>query len=115
MLHLISQVVCYTAAGAPEASVPHSAPVATTSEPPATTSLAASAAARSKVATTAQLPVGPRFNPFLEREFEALATQGMRIQKTFKGHTLGVAHVALHPSKPVVVRLSAADKYTYSG
>ena len=52
------------------------------------------------------LPAAPRQNPVWGLDFEEMALQQRRPEQTVKGHTLGVAHVAVHPRKPVVVRVS---------
>jgi hypothetical protein len=65
------------------------------------TATAASPAATEKV--QGALPASPRKNPFANLSFEPTTCQGMRVQKTFKGHSLGIAHVVLHPRKPVAV------------
>lgn len=52
------------------------------------------------------LPVGPRQNPFANQKFESGTWQGMRVSKRFKSHSMGVAHVVLHPRKPVAVSSS---------
>ena len=51
------------------------------------------------------LPAAPRRNPFWGLDFEEMALQQRRPEQTVTGHTLGVAHVAVHPRKPVVVRI----------
>jgi hypothetical protein len=51
----------------------------------------------------ATLPVGPRQNPLANLKVAATTFQGMHVRKKFKGHSLGVAHVVLHPRKPVAV------------
>lgn len=50
-------------------------------------------------------------NPYQGLEFPAIGIRGFSVQKTFKGHLLSVANVALHPTKPVLV--TASDDKTW--
>ena len=50
------------------------------------------------------LPSGPRRNPFANLQFEPLQCAGMQVAKAFKAHAMGIAHIVLHPRKPIVVR-----------
>jgi hypothetical protein len=50
------------------------------------------------------LPPGLRANPFKGLEFERFKLDGLRAEKSFNAHSLGIAHLTVHPCKPVVVR-----------
>ena len=50
-------------------------------------------------------------NPYQGLDFPAIGVRGFSVQKTFKGHLLSVANVAIHPTKPVLV--TASDDKTW--
>lgn len=77
---------------------------------PQASKAAPAAAPQASAPVAASLPAGTRRNPFKQLTFEAFKTDGLRADKTFKGHSLGVAHVAVHPRKPVVVRSAMQHK-----
>lgn len=52
------------------------------------------------------LPAAPRKNPFASQEFGPAQVKGFSLTKTFKGHMLSVSHLALHPTKPILVTAS---------
>ncbi len=45
-------------------------------------------------------------NPYEDVEFEPISIKGYSLQKTFKGHLMSVANVAIHPTKPILVTVS---------
>lgn len=49
------------------------------------------------------LAAGPRRNPFMDLQFEPMDCAGMQVSKAVKAHPMGIAHIALHPRKPIVV------------
>ena len=57
------------------------------------------------------LPAVDRENPYANLEFEALQVNSFSLQKTFKGHLMSVADIAIHPKKPVVA--TASDDTTW--
>ncbi|GLI70980.1 hypothetical protein VaNZ11_016084 [Volvox africanus] len=84
----------------------------------AATAAAAAAAGRLGGATSAgprsgwaSLNAQPRRNPYLDLEFPAAPVKMLSLNKTFKGHLLSVANMALHPSKPILV--TASDDKTW--
>jgi WD40 repeat protein len=51
--------------------------------------------------------MGPqKKNPYEDLEFEAVNIKGFSLQKTFKGHLMSVANLAIHPTKPILVTVS---------
>lgn len=54
--------------------------------------------------TLGLLPSGPRRNPYANLQFDCIDCSGMQVAKAVKAHGMGIAHVVLHPRKPVVVR-----------
>lgn len=54
----------------------------------------------------ATLPAGPRDNPMANMTFAPMDVKSANLQKTFKGHTMSVSNLALHPTKPIVVTAS---------
>ncbi|KAG2427437.1 hypothetical protein HXX76_012373 [Chlamydomonas incerta] len=59
----------------------------------------------------ASLNAPPRRNPYADLEFPAAPVKMLSLNKTFKGHLLSVANVALHPTKPILV--TASDDKTW--
>lgn len=59
----------------------------------------------------ASLSAPPRKNPYEGLEFPPVPVKMLGLSKTFKGHQLGVANLALHPSKPILV--TASDDKTW--
>lgn len=49
------------------------------------------------------LPAGPRRNPYANLQFDHMDCSGMQVAKAVKAHGMGIAHVVLHPRKPIVV------------
>ncbi|WIA16110.1 hypothetical protein OEZ85_012829 [Tetradesmus obliquus] len=56
-------------------------------------------------------PAGNRRNPCEDQEFLPAQVNSFTCQKSFKGHLLPVANVALHPSKPILA--TASDDKTW--
>eukprot|EP00891_Asterochloris_glomerata_P000503 jgi/Astpho2/503/e_gw1.00011.36.1_t len=52
------------------------------------------------------LAAGPRDNPMANMTFAPMDVKSANLQKTFKGHTMSVSNLALHPTKPIVVTAS---------
>uniref|UniRef100_A0A7S3QVU9 Uncharacterized protein n=1 Tax=Dunaliella tertiolecta TaxID=3047 RepID=A0A7S3QVU9_DUNTE len=50
-------------------------------------------------------------HPYTDMEFAPANPKAMALQKTFKGHLLSVANMALHPTKPILV--TASDDKTW--
>lgn len=50
-------------------------------------------------------------NPYMDLDFPPTAVKQFTLSKTFKGHLLSVANVALHPTKPILV--TASDDKTW--
>ena len=50
------------------------------------------------------LPSGARRNPFANLQFKPLQCTDMQVAKAFKAHSMGIAHIVLHPRKPIAVR-----------
>ncbi|EFJ47004.1 hypothetical protein VOLCADRAFT_109152 [Volvox carteri f. nagariensis] len=59
----------------------------------------------------ASLNAPPRRNPYLDLEFPAAPVKMLSLNRTFKGHLLSVANLALHPTKPILV--TASDDKTW--
>lgn len=59
----------------------------------------------------ATIAAAPPKHPYEELEFPPASVKSMTLQKTFKGHLLSVAAVALHPTKPILV--TASDDKTW--
>ncbi|KAK9820575.1 hypothetical protein WJX72_011797 [[Myrmecia] bisecta] len=66
---------------------------------------------RSSRPTGASLPGGTRVNPFADVAFPPANVKDFVLQKTFKGHTMSVSQLALHPTKPILV--TASDDKTW--
>ncbi|GMH45200.1 hypothetical protein BSKO_13157 [Bryopsis sp. KO-2023] len=64
-----------------------------------------------KEKATGAFPPGARQNPFDDVEFDPVPVGAFALNKTFKGHLLSVANLALHPEKPILV--SASDDKTW--
>ncbi|KXZ47989.1 hypothetical protein GPECTOR_31g352 [Gonium pectorale] len=85
---------------------------------PTATSRSNGAAPGSAGATTggprsgwASLNAPPRRNPYTDLEFPVVPVKMLSLSKTFKGHLLSVANMALHPTKPILV--TASDDKTW--
>lgn len=52
------------------------------------------------------MPSAPRKNPYENLDFPPAQVKSFTLSKTFKGHQLSVANLALHPSKPILVTAS---------
>ncbi|KAJ9532037.1 flagellar WD repeat-containing protein Pf20 [Haematococcus lacustris] len=50
-------------------------------------------------------------HPYADVEFAPIIAKSLSLQKTFKGHLMSVAALALHPSKPILV--TASDDKTW--
>lgn len=59
----------------------------------------------------ATITAPPGRHPFEDMEFPPANPKTMSLQKTFKGHLLSVAALALHPTKPILV--TASDDKTW--
>ncbi|GFR41830.1 hypothetical protein Agub_g2605 [Astrephomene gubernaculifera] len=59
----------------------------------------------------ASLNAPARRNPYADLEFPAAPVKMLSLSKTFKGHLLSVANLALHPTKPILV--TASDDKTW--
>ncbi|KAI8471064.1 MAG: flagellar WD repeat-containing protein Pf20 [Monoraphidium minutum] len=70
----------------------------------------AAAAARRAAGKPAPWPAA-RVNPYEEAEVQPAQVNGFTLQKSFKGHLMSVANVALHPTKPILV--TASDDKTW--
>ena len=86
--------------------------------PPATMAAkptATKAATKSPMKTTraggATLPANPPANPVANLMFEPMDLNGVSLSNTFAGHTMSVANVCLHPTKPIAV--TASDDKTW--
>eukprot|EP00198_Chlamydomonas_reinhardtii_P002899 XP_001692235.1 WD-repeat protein of flagellum central pair [Chlamydomonas reinhardtii] len=85
--------------------------------PPAAGAAAAAATGRSGAVSAgprsgwASLNAPPRRNPYADLEFPAAPVKMLSLNKTFKGHLLSVANLALHPTKPILV--TASDDKTW--
>ncbi|PNH08137.1 Flagellar WD repeat domain-containing protein [Tetrabaena socialis] len=92
--------------------------------PPANGALSASAGAAgpAAAAAAATASAGPRSgwaslnaparrNPYVDLEFPPAPVKMLSLAKTFKGHLLSVANMALHPTKPILV--TASDDKTW--
>lgn len=54
------------------------------------------------------LQSGARTNPAAGLTFPAVDVKAFNLAKTFKGHVMSVSSLAMHPTKPIVVRLAPA-------
>ena len=78
---------------------------------------AAPAAKEPKGPRVSRLPEENRANPYLTMDLPAPKVERWGLSKTFNAHTLGVADVAAHPTKPIVATASddGARKRRYEG
>ena len=67
---------------------------------------AAPAAKEPKGPRVSRLPEENRANPYLTMDLPAPKVERWGLSKTFNAHTLGVADVAAHPTKPIVATAS---------
>ncbi len=62
--------------------------------------------ATQKVLKQAEWPADHRVNPYLRHTFDPVPAPSFSLQKTFKGHSMAVSGLALHPRKPILATVS---------
>ena len=56
---------------------------------------------------------GVRSNPVAGLSFPPMDVKALNLAKTFKGHLMSVSSLAMHPTKPIVVRFMALSRLDY--
>lgn len=93
--------------GAPATNTKHTS---SSSSAAAAAAAAASSAAEDKKAKSkrkeAEWPAEERVNPHSNANYEPANVSSFSLQKTFKGHSMPIAGMALHPRKPILATVS---------